>query len=97
MHPLSRFAFGMVMSAAALCGLQACSSTREPTAAADPEFGNAYRSALRAQELPPANTAPSEGVPYTELGPALERQQSAKPVTINQGRNNLSPAGNTGR
>jgi hypothetical protein len=97
MHPLLRFALGMTIVATALFGLQACSSAREPTAVADPQFGNAYRAAIRAQTVPMSHTEPSEGVPYTEIGPALERQQSAKPVILNQGRSNVSPAGNTGR
>ncbi len=78
-----------------LCLLSACASpySERPT---DPPFGQSVRRALQAQQLPSAPTAPPAGVPYTELEPALDRQQKAKPVESTQNRSSQSGQGGYG-
>lgn len=60
-----------------LSWLAAC-TTPYREAAGEPAFGQSVRSALKAQERPSA-PHPVVGVPFTELEPALDRQQKAKP------------------
>lgn len=72
--------------------LSACASpySERPT---DPAFGQTVRSALQAQQLPPSQTKPSAGVPYTEIDAALDRQQKAKPIEPTQNRSSQTGSG----
>lgn len=57
--------------------LAAC-STPYREMVGEPAFGQSVRSGLKAQERP-SEPAQVVGVPFTELEPALDRQQKAKP------------------
>lgn len=67
--------------------------------ASDPPFGDTVRRALQTQTLTPSPTPPPAGVPYSELEPALERQQKAKPpdTATSPGRSNASGSGLMGQ
>lgn len=66
--------------------LSACASSPYKDRPGDPPFGQTVHRALQAQQLTPPPGAPSAGVPYSELEPALERQQKAKPPETQQNR-----------
>jgi hypothetical protein len=72
--------------------LSACTSpySERPS---DPAFGQSVRSALKAQELPPSQAKTPAGVPYSEIEPALDRQQKAKPIEQTQNRSSQSGLG----
>lgn len=78
-----------------LCLLSACASpySERPD---DPPFGQSVRRALQAQQLPPALAAQPAGVPFTELEPALDRQQKAKPLEPTQNRSGQGGQGGYG-
>ncbi len=76
-------------SLCALVWLSACASPYSERAS-DPPFGETVRRALQAQELPPSPPTQPAGVAFTELEPALERQQKAKPPETSQNRGGQS-------
>ena len=69
----------LALGLCALGLLSACAASPYRDRPSDPPFGQSVRRALQAQQLAPAAGAPPAGVPYTELEPALDRQQKAKP------------------
>jgi hypothetical protein len=72
----------------ALGMLSACSAPYEQVAT-DPQFGQSVRPALQAQQLPITRPSQPTGTPYSELEPALDRYQKAKPQEATQYRSTL--------
>jgi len=86
--PSSLSPLASTLVACALTLLTACTSPYE-NVATDPQFGQSVRPALQAQQLPITRSSQPKGTPYSELEPALDRYQKAKPQEATQYRSTL--------